>query len=205
MYIQFYTEELSAEAAIRALAPILLGKSIEFDVQVFQGKKDLLGNLQARLRALAGWIPADWRVVVLVDRDDDDCKALKQQLNQIAQAAELALPNSPRKGQPFQVLNRIAIEELEAWFFGDVDALRMVYPRLSPTLAERERYRDPDAIAGGTWERLEFELKKAGYHKGGLPKIALAREVARHMDPRRNRSQSFQAFYSGLLELIETG
>jgi hypothetical protein len=31
-------------------------------------------------------------------------------------------------------LNRIAVEELEAWFFGDIEALRAVYPKLSATL-----------------------------------------------------------------------
>lgn len=204
MYIQFYTEEPSAEAAVRVLAPAILGESIDFDVQVFQGKTNLLDNLPARLRALAGWIPEDWRVVVLVDRDDDDCKALKQRLNQMAAEAGLLVRDAKLEGQPVQILNRIAIEELEAWFFGDVEALRAVYPRLSATLGRRERYRDPDAIAGGTWERLEHELQQAGYHKGGLPKIAVARDVARHMDPQRNRSRSFQTFYRGLLELIET-
>lgn len=87
-------------------------------------------------------------------------------------------------------MNRIAIEELEAWFFGDIQALRAAYPRLSANLGQRERYRDPDAIPGGTWECLERELRQVGYHKGGLQKIALARDVARHMQPERNRSQS---------------
>jgi hypothetical protein len=205
MYIQFFTEELSAEAAVRGLAPLLLGDAVDFDVQVFQGKTDLLNNLPTRLRALASWIPDDWRVVVLVDRDDDDCVQLKQQLNQIAADAGLTLRGASVEGRPIQVLNRIAVEELEAWFFGDIEALRAVYPRLSPTLGQREGYRDSDAIAGGTWERLEHELQQAGYHKGGLPKITVARAVASHMEPTRNRSRSFQTFYQGLRELIEAG
>jgi len=203
MYIQFYTEEPSAEAAIRILAPAILGDAVDFDVQVFQGKTDLLVNLPARLRALATWIPEDWRVVVLVDRDDDNCLALKQQLNRIALDAGLVLRNANVEGQPFQILNRIAVEELEAWFFGDIEALRAVYPKLSATLGRRESYRNPDAILGGTWERLEHELQQAGYHKGGLPKITVARSVAQQMEPSRNRSQSFQTFCRGLLKLIE--
>jgi hypothetical protein len=201
MYIQFYTEELSAEAALRALLPRILGDAVDFDIQVFQGKSNLLENLPARLRALATWLPDDWRVVVLVDRDDDDCVALKQQLNQMAAEAGLVLRGTADPS--FQILNRIAIEELEAWFFGDVPALRAAYPRLSASLGQRERYRDPDAIPGGTWECLERELQRGGYHKGGLQKIALARAVAAQMEPSRNRSRSFQTFYRGLRELVE--
>lgn len=201
MYIQFYTEELSAEAALRELLPRILGDDVDFDIQVFQGKTNLLDNLPARLRALASWIPSDWRVVVVVDRDDDDCVVLKQQLNQIA--ADAGLVQRGAADQQLQILNRIAIEELEAWFFGDVPALCAAYPRLSVNLGQRERYRDPDAILGGTWECLERELQQGGYHKGGIQKIALARDVARHMEPSRNRSRSFQTFYRGLRELVE--
>ncbi len=203
MYIQFYTEELSAEAALRALVPRIVPDSVDFDILVFQGKADLLTNVPSRLRALAGWMPDDWRVVVLVDRDDDDCMALKQHLDQSAHQAGFVSRANATDQQRVQVLNRIAIEELEAWFFGDIAALRTVYPRLSATLGQRERYRDPDAIVGGTWEQLERELRRAGYHRGGLSKILLAREVAPHLDPSRNRSRSFQAFYRGLQELTE--
>lgn len=201
MFIQFYTEELSAEAALRLLLPRILGNEVDFDIQVFQGKSDLLNNLPNRLRGLITWMPNDWRVVVVVDRDDDDCLALKEQLNQIATDAGLTVRGTCAEGQHFQVLNRIAVEELEAWFFGDVPALCAAYPRLNANLGQREPYRDPDAISGGTWERLERELQQVGYHKGGLQKIALAREVTRHMQPERNRSRSFQTFYQGLKEL----
>ena len=52
----------------------------------------------------------------------------------------------------FQLVNRLAVEELEAWFFGDVDAMATAYPRVPRTLAQRAPYRDPDRIKGGTWE-----------------------------------------------------
>lgn len=100
------------------------------------------------------------------------------------------------------MLTRLAIEELEAWFFGDADALRIAYPGVSASLGSRSRFRDPDAIRGGTWEALEKELQKAGHHPGGLAKIQAAREISIHMDPVRNRSRSFQAFRQGLLSLL---
>lgn len=202
MYLQCFVEELSAEAALQALLPRILPEETEFTITVFQGKTDLLKNLAARLAGLATWIPADWRIIVLVDRDDDDCSALKQRLNQMAAEVGLRLRGAGQEGQQLQILNRIAIEELEAWFFGDIPALRVVYPKLSEHLARRDRYRDSDAITGGTWEALERELQRVGYHKGGLPKITLARDVAPHLEPIRNRSDSFQAFYQGVRELV---
>ena len=91
------------------------------------------------------------------------------------------------------------IEELEAWFFGDPDALRAAYPRVSRTLERKARYRDPDAVPGGTWEALLRVLQRAGYYKGvPLPKLEAANRIAQHMDPERNRSRSFQAFRAGL-------
>lgn len=94
------------------------------------------------------------------------------------------------------------VEELEAWFFGDVQALVTAYPGVSPHLATQAKYRDPDAITGGTWEALEKVLQRAGYHQGGLEKVKAAREISLHMNPLDNRSKSFQIFYEGLLKMM---
>jgi len=196
-----FVEEPSAEAFLRSLLPKILDTRIDYDIHVFQGKIDLLKNLPMRLKALASWMPRDWRIVVLVDRDDDDCIKLKGQLTLFCTQSGLTVRHPGRANQLVQILNRIAVEELEAWLFGDVPALCATYPRLSRDLARRERYRQPDMIAGGTWEALERELQRVGYHQGGLRKIQVAREVAAHMNPDQNRSPSFQTFYRGLQEL----
>jgi len=111
-------EEESAEAALNLIMPRLLPQS---DVQIirFQGKQDLLQNLLARLRGLKSWLPENWLLLVLVDRDRDDCKNLKQQLETIAKQAGLVSKSAVRRGSRFQVVNRIVIEELESWFFGE--------------------------------------------------------------------------------------
>jgi hypothetical protein len=69
------------------------------------------------------------------------------------------------------------------------------------TLPKRAGFRDPDAIAGGTWEALERELQRRGYFKQGLRKMELAREVAARMDPTRNRSASFNCLRAALAQL----
>jgi hypothetical protein len=147
-------------------------------------------------------LPVDWRIVVLIDADEQDCLQLKARMEDTALRAGL-LTKSAAGGSRFQVLNRLAVKELEAWFFGDIEALRVTYPRLDPNLPKRSTYRNPDAIAGGTWEALERELQRVRCAPGGLAKVANARDVSAHMQPGRNQSHSFQVFCSGLRDLIK--
>jgi hypothetical protein len=201
-HLEFLVEELSAQAALQNLVPKILGEEFSFQVYPHQGKRDLLGKLPSRLRAYRGWLPEDSGIVVLMDADGKDCTVQKAQLEAMARQAGF-LTRSSAQGERFQLLNRLAVEELEAWFFGDIEALRAAYPRLSPSLGKRASYRDPDAIRGGTWEALERELKRAGHHRAGLAKIKAAREISHGMEPLRNRSRSFQTFREGLLDFVK--
>jgi hypothetical protein len=94
---------------------------------------------------------------------------------------------------------------LEAWYFGDWKAVRTAYPGVSSTVPKQARYRDSDAIRGGTWEAFERILQKAGYFQGGLRKIEAARTIAAHMEPSRNSSCSFQVLRSALMEIAGHG
>jgi hypothetical protein len=201
MHIEFLVEELSAEAVLRVLIPKLIGANHTFDVLVFRGKNDLLANLESRLRAYRRWLAPDTHIVILIDQDSDDCRHLKRRLERIVEGAGFATGASNRGPTRTQVLTRIAVEELEAWFFGDVDALRSAYPRIARNLRDKAGYRDPDSIRGGTAEALERVLQRAGYHKGGLEKIKAARNISSFMEPARNRSRSFQVFRRGVLRL----
>ena len=189
------------EAALDHLLPRLLN-DVEFEIFRFQCKDDLLMNLPLRLRAYSTWLPENWAILVLVDRDDDDCRQLKQTLELIAAAAGLTSKSAAGHGNRFQVVNRLAVEELEAWYFGDWEAVRRAYPRVSDTIPQRAAYRHPDAIAGGTWEALERVLKKGGYFKTGLRKLECARAISQHMDPARNTSPSFRAFSDALFAAL---
>ena len=201
MHIEFLVEEPSSEAALHNILPRVLQEQTTFAIHPFRGKPDLLKKLPARLRGYRAWIPDSWRIVVLADADEDDCREIKAKLEKAAIQARLVTKSDVNSGSRFQVLNRLAIEELEAWFFGDIGALHSAYPRISLHLGNKARYRDPDAIVGGTWEALERELKRVGYFTGGLNKISAAREISKFMAPERNRSRSFQVFRQGLLEL----
>lgn len=87
MHFEFLVEELSTEAALSNLVPNILEAEHPFAIHPFQGKPDLLANLPARLQAYRTWLPKDWRIVVLIDEDREDCKALKGQLEKAAKQA----------------------------------------------------------------------------------------------------------------------
>ncbi len=201
MQVDFFVEEASAEAALNNLLPQILPDDIYFEIRNFQSKGALLKELPNRLRGYKKWFPDDLRIVVLVDEDGQNCLELKARLESVVQKAGLTTKS---KSENFQVLNRIVVEELEAWFFGDVEALVTAYPKIPATLASKAKYTNPDAITGGTWEALERVLQGAGYYPGRMPKIEVARKVSACMEPNRNRSKSFRVFLDGINAIIES-
>ena len=200
MHIEFLVEEPSAEAFFAEFLPKIVAGGTTWKLIAFQGKTDLLANLTKRLKGYAAWLPNDWRIVVLVDEDRGDCSKLKHQLEDAAKAAGMITKSRSTDGA-FAVLNRIAVEELEAWFLGDVEGLCTAYPGVPSSLGSREIFRDPDAVPGGSWEALERVLQRAGHFRGGIGKIELARTMAMHLEPSRNRSRSFQCFMKGIAAL----
>lgn len=200
-HLELLVEEPSMEAFLQALLPRLLPQGTTFAVHPFQGKPDLLGKLEARLRGYVSWLTEDCRIMVIVDRDDDDCRVLKEELESIARRAGLRT-RSVSGGASWQLVSRIAIEELEAWYFGDWEAVCEAYPRVVPTIPSRRRYREPDAITGGTWEAFERVMQRYGYFMNGLAKIESARRIGTYMDSSRCRSKSFQVFRDALVEAL---
>ena len=186
------------EAFLRVLLPRFLPAECSIAIHAFQGKSDLIGKLPDRLRGYAAWLPKHWRIIVVVDRDDDDCQVLKAGLELIAEKAGLRTRTGYRTG--WRIANRIAIEELEAWYFGEWDAVRLAFPRVARKVTRQKAYRNPDAIVGGTWEAFERVLRRHGYFAAGLRKLEAARTIAEHFDPARATSGSYRVFHEAVLE-----
>ena len=197
MHLELLVEEPSMEAFLHAFLPRLLPPDRTFQVHPFQGKGDLLEKVEARLRAYSKWLPEDSRVVVLVDRDSADCMDLKEHLEDLAARAGL-LTRTKAAGESWQLVVRIAIEELEAWYFGDWDAVRAAYPHAPRNVPGDRRYRNSDSISGGTWEAFERVMQHRGYFRGGLQKVEAARAIGACVDGVRSRSKSFQSFCNAL-------
>ncbi len=197
-HLEFLVEDASTEGFLHALLPRCLPQGVTFQVHPFRCKPDMLAKIEGRLRGYSHWLPSNFRIIVLLDLDDDDCRRLKTQLEQIAENAGLHTRSS--NPHQWQVVNRIAIEELEAWFFGDWEVVQDCFPRVNRNFPNQRNFRDPDAIPGGTWEAFERLLKRAGYYRQGLQKLDAARRIGGELDPGRNRSRSFQVFWSAVRE-----
>lgn len=202
--IHIHVEEPSMEAYLIELLPRLGCEPRTVRIINHASKMRLLSDFPKRLLGYAR-IPLEYRplTLVLIDRDNDDCHVLKQRLEEAVSAAGLVSKTSANTAA-FDVVNRIVIEELEAWHFGDVDSLAAEYPGISTNLGARRQYRDPDAIEGGTHEALLRVLQAAGYHRNAptLPKVDTARRLARRNNFVNNRSASFQQFRLGLSGLM---
>jgi hypothetical protein len=198
--LEVLVEERSIADALAILLPKIVG-DLSFTIYTHQGKQDLLAKLPERLRGYARFLGPETRILVVVDRDSQSCEGLKRTLETAAKSAGLAT-RSTAKGTAWQVVNRIAIEELEAWFFGDWRAVKAAYPKVPPNIPMQAAYRQPDQIAGGTSEALRRLLQAAGYFSGRpMSKPEVARAVAPHLDPRRNTSPSFHALRHVLEEV----
>ena len=182
------------EAFLRVVLPRILGAT-QFEIRPFQNKDQLLKHLPSRLQGYAKWIPEDYRIVVLADRDSEDCEQLKAQLEQMALDAGLATRSQPAGGQ-FTVINRIVIEKLEAWYFGDLDAVEKAFPSFKANKYKyKSRFKNPDAI-----NKPGDELKRL---VRGFSKSIAAREIPKHMSIEQNTSTSFNHLISGLLNLVK--
>lgn len=178
----FMLEEPSAEAVLRRLLPHILPPNVPFQTIPHRGKRDLQKSLPRKLRAWQS--PAQF--IILHDQDSNNCRALKKELENIC--AESGRDNT---------VVRIACRELEAWYFGDLEALAGAFPETPVQKFRRKAsYRaDPDAIPKPA-EALEEQVP--GFQKGKA-----ARTIPDYMALDRNRSHSFNLFVHTVKEIGE--
>ncbi|UYZ62713.1 DUF4276 family protein [Hymenobacter weizhouensis] len=200
MHIEFLLEEESAEAALHVLLPKLLAPDVTYQCYPHRGKTDLLQRLPGRLKNYARRLPQEpgLRVVILMDADTD-CRRRKAELEKIVAEAGLLTKTTAGSEQPYHTITRLAMQELEAWFLGDREAIQAAYPRVRPQHFSGLPH-DPDTIAD-TWETLWRVLQEGGYYRTGKAKIEWAETIAPHLNPERNMSASFQYFRQGLAQL----
>ncbi|MBI4700723.1 MAG: DUF4276 family protein [Deltaproteobacteria bacterium] len=148
--------------------------------------RGLLDQLPAKLAAFGRCLdPATDRVLVLVDADAEPCAELLENLERLRCSIEPA---------PI-VLFRIAIEELEAFYLGDLRALRRAYPSFDARDARAYR---PDSICG-TWELFGRVIGDPGGSK-----VAWAEAMGKVVTtrPQESRSPSFKKLCAGLQRIV---
>ena len=155
----------------------------------------LLEQLPRLLQGYGRSLPDFSVVLVVVDSDDKDCIAFKQDLFETQSMCD---------PQP-KALFRIAIEEIESWLLGDPLAVKLAYPDADEAVLNSYIQ---DSVCG-TWEVLadavdrrgSSRLRRANYQEIGKTKRRWAEQIAPQMDVNRNKSKSFQVFRDGIRNL----
>lgn len=125
----------------------------------------------------------------LVDADDENCVDLKNELVVLAQ----------RECPGLRVVFRIAVEETEAFYFGDLRALAAAFP--DADVAQARAFEPDSRPANGTAEAFakivgDDTLRKVGWAERMGPKLTT--------QPGRSRSPSFKALHAGITKLVNS-
>ena len=135
-------------------------------------------------------------MILVCDLDENCQRDFRQELCRILNAC------NPKPETRFC----IAIEEGEAWFLGDLQAVKQAYPRARENVLNS--YVN-DSICG-TWEILADavypggarELSKKGWQIVGAEKSKWAESVSPRMDVTINKSPSFCYFRDKITQLV---
>jgi hypothetical protein len=211
MHIEFLVEDSSGARALENLVPRIIGPEYQphsWRIHKYKGigtvpkgmtsatdasKRMLLNNLP-RLLGGYGKTPGIDAVVVVVDTDRHDCREFLQELQTIA-------------GQKThqKVLFRLAIEEIEAWYLSDPEAVLTAYPNAKKQILQSYV---PDSVCE-TWETLadavvpggRAKVKADGWPRSGDLKHEWAGRITPLLSLESNASPSFQKFRTGLAKL----
>jgi hypothetical protein len=183
MKLVFLLEEPSMKYLLDALLPRILPAGVAFQIIPHNGKIALEKSLPKKLR---GWNePGDVFFVVVHDQDNKDCIVLKKHLVELC------------NGTGRHVLIRIACQELEAWYFGDMNALALAYGKKRiEKISQQSKYRIPDKIPNPK-ETLHALIPE---HQ----QILGAKRVAPLMNIENNTSISFRVFVKGVRNLTDS-
>ena len=185
MRLVFFLEELSMKVFLECLFPRIypqLRPTEDYILVAHEGKDDLERSLTNKL---PNWnVPGDYFIVIR-DNDATDCKATKAKL--------INLVKSTGKTK---FLIRLACEELEAWYLGDLVAVGLAYSKrnLAKRNGNKAKLRNPDTVQKPSAKLAQMVPE--------FQKVQGARLIARHIDRSRNKSRSFHVLLEAIDNLI---
>lgn len=217
VHFEILVEDQSGKKTLDILIPKIIGDNHTFNVHSYKGVGRIPKNLGAKgdasKRILLDQLPKLLRgygttfvnypqeypaaVILVCDLDNKCLKTFRQELFNILNTCD------PKPETRFC----IAIEEGEAWFLGDIPAIKAAYPKAKDAVLNA--YTN-DSICG-TWEYLADAvynggspaLSAKGWQAVGTEKSQWAEKISPHMDVANNISPSFAYFRGKLLELAE--
>ncbi len=183
-----FTEEPSAKKVFEVILPKMLPENVYFRVFDHQGKQDLENAIKSTIPSISK-IPGA-RILIARDQDSSNCKEIKRHLQEMINQV---------CNRPYLV--RIACRELEAWFLGDMNAIKQAYPRFKPEqYATRADFKDVDLLHRPDEWLLRIIPEYSGMET--LSKVANSENIAPFMDLEHNSSVSFNNTISGIRKLI---
>jgi hypothetical protein len=208
MHFEILVEDNSGKTALEILVPKIIGNQHTFTVHAYKGighiPKGLKSNADPKKRILLDRLPqliqgygktfaaypSDCPAVLIVicDLDDRCLSAFRKELLDIINNCNLS---------PVTQFC-IAIEEGEAWYLGDLAAIKKAYPKAKDAIFNSY---ENDSICG-TWEKLadavfvggSKSLSNQGRHAVGTEKTNWAKEISPFMNVDDNLSPSFCYF-----------
>lgn len=216
MHFEILVEDQSGKKMLSLLIPKIIASSHTFNIHSYNGvgriPRNIGSNSDASKRMLLTQLPKLLRgygntfanypdgycaaVILICDLDDRCLTDFRQEL--------LAVLNgcNPKPETRFC----FAIEEGEAWFLGDIPAIKAAYPKAKNDVLSR--YVN-DSVCG-TWERLAdavypggfVKLSANGWQLSGAEKSKWAKNITPHMDVEANDSPSFNYFRQKMRELV---
>jgi len=216
MHFEILVEDQSGKKALEIIVRRILGSQHSFRIHSYRGigriPKNLRGVEDPKKRFLLDQLPRLLRgygrtfssypggylaaVLVVTDLDPRCLKKYRKELYDVLHAC------NPQPEAKFC----IAIEEGEAWFLGDLTAVKAAYPNAKEHVLNS--YTN-DSICG-TWEKLADAIHQGGFHalsaQGyqaiGKAKSDWATRIAPRMDVDNNRSESFCYFRDKIRYLV---
>lgn len=214
MHFEILVEDKSGEKALSILVPKIISENDTFTIHAYKGIGRIPKNLKAitdpNKRILLDQIPRLLKgldktysknldnfpvtVIIVCDLDDKCLKDFKKEL----------LDTSKDCSKNLKIIFCFAIEEGEAWFLGDIQAIIKSYPKAKKAIFDT--YIN-DSICG-TWEKLADaiysgglqKLAKLGYQTIGMEKFKWAEKISPNMDINKNNSPSFCYFRDKLYQ-----
>lgn len=215
MHFEILVEDQSGKKALKTIIPKIIGTDNSFNIHPYKGIGNIPKNLRTdsdpskRLlldqlpRLLQGYgktfskYPENYPVSVIVVCDLDR-RSREKFLAELKEILDSCYPKP-------QTRFCLAIEEGEAWFLGDIPAIKLAYPKAKDAILNR--YVN-DSICN-TWELLadavfhggHEALCKRGWQAIGAEKSAWAEKIGPHMRVKNNKSPSFVHFRDELIKL----
>jgi len=217
MHFEILVEDISGKTALDILIPKIINtEEHTFEIHSYKGighiPKNLKSGADAQKRILLDQLPrlvqghgktfaqypSDYPAVLIVlcDLDNKCLSTFRRELLELVDKCD------PKPKTQFC----IAIEEGEAWYLGDLSAVKTAYPKANDKVLKS--YVN-DSICG-TWEKLADavfpggarSLCQLGGQTIGKEKSNWAKNIPPHMDVDNNLSPSFCYFRDRLRDLV---